>query len=142
MENNIECIKAKLSLVCYAIWSVKLHVSLNTLKMIYYSYFHCVSTYGTLFWGHSWDSVKIFRLQKKIIRIMIGCGSSDSCRKLFSNLEIISLLSQYILSLLLLVIRNRNQFLVNSEIYHIDTRQYADSHQPSMKLTKYQTGVD
>ena len=121
--------------------SVETYVSLNTLKIIQYSYFHSVMTYDLLFWRHSSDSIKIFRLQK-IIRIMKVCRSNDSCRKLFSNLEIISLLSQYILSLLLLVIRNRNQFLVNSEIYHIDTRQYADSHQPSMKLTKYQTGVD
>jgi len=109
-HHNIECIKSKLSSACYAMWSVKLYVSLNTLKMIYYSYFHCVMTYGLSFWGHSSDSIKIFRLQKKIIRIMIVCKSSDSCRKLFSNLEILPLLSQYILSLLLPVIRNRNQF--------------------------------
>jgi len=53
-------------------WSVKLYVSLNTLKMICYPYFHSVMTYG-LFWGHSSDSMKIFRLQKKIISILMGC---------------------------------------------------------------------
>ena len=142
MENNIECIKSKLSSSCDTLWSVKLYVSLNTLKMIYYSYFHCVMTCGILFWGHSSDGIKIVRLQKKFIRIMIARRSSDSCRKLYSNLEILPILSQYILSLLLLVIRNRNQFLVNSEIYHIDTRQHADFHQPSMNLTKYQKGVN
>jgi len=42
--------------------SVKLYVSLNALKMIYYSYFHSVMTYGLLFWGHSSASIKIFRL--------------------------------------------------------------------------------
>ena len=54
-------------------WSVKLYVTLNTLKMIYYTYFHSVMTHGLLFLGHSSDSIKIFRLQKKIIRIMTGC---------------------------------------------------------------------
>ena len=29
------------------------------------------------------DSIKIFRLQRKIIRIVMGCRSSESCRKLF-----------------------------------------------------------
>jgi len=57
--------------------SLKPSVSPNTLKMIYYSYFHSVMTYGLLFWGHSSDSIKIFRLHKKIIRIMMGCRSSD-----------------------------------------------------------------
>jgi hypothetical protein len=54
-------------------------------KMIYYSYFHSVMTYGLLFWGLSSDSMKIFILQKKIIRIIMGCRSSDSCRKLLFN---------------------------------------------------------
>jgi hypothetical protein len=39
------------------------------------------------------------------------------------------------------MIRNRNQFLVNSEIYHTDTRQHANFHQPSVNLTKYQKEV-
>ena len=76
----------QLSSPCYAMRSVKLYVLLDTLKMIYYSYFHSVITYGLLFWGHSSDSTKIFRLQKKITRIMVGCTSSDSCRKLFFKL--------------------------------------------------------
>jgi hypothetical protein len=38
------------------------------------------------------------------------------------------------------MIKNRNQFAVNSEIYHIDTRQHANFHQTSMNLTKYQKG--
>ena len=118
-KTHIECIKSKLSLACYAVRSVKPYVTINTLKMIYYSSFHSVMTYGLLFWGNSPERIKIFRLQKKIIRIMIGCRNRDSCRKLFSNLEILPLPSQYILSLLLFTVRNKNQFLLNSEIYHI-----------------------
>jgi hypothetical protein len=128
-------------LACYAMRSVKHYVTINTLKMIYYSYFHSVITYGLLFWGNSPDSIKIFRLQKRIIRIMMGSRSRDSCRKLFFNLEILPLPCQYIFSLPLFMIRNKNQFLVNSEIYHTDTRQHANFHQPSVKVTKYQKGV-
>jgi hypothetical protein len=98
-------------------------------------------THGLLFWRNSPDSTEIFRLQKKIIRIMIGCRGRDSCRKLFFNLEILPLPSEYILSLLLFMIRNKNQFPVNSEIYHIDTRQHANFHEPSVNVTKYQKGV-
>jgi len=59
---------------------------------------------------------------------------------MFFNLEILPLPSQYILSLLLFL-RNKNQFLVNSEIYHSDTRQHANFHQPPVNVTKYQKGV-
>jgi len=120
---------------------VKLYVTANTLKVIYYSYFHSIMTYGLIFWGNSPDSIKIFRLQKKIIRIMMGCRCTDSCRKLFPNLEILPLPSQYILSHLLFMIRNKSQFQVNSEIHQINTRQQANLHQPSVNATKYQKGV-
>ena len=108
--------------------------------MIYYSYFHSVMTYGLLFWGNSPDSIKIFRLQKKIIRIMAGCRYRDSYRKLF-NLEILPLPSQYILSLLMFMLKNRSQFFANSEIHHINTRQHANFHQPSVNVAIYQKGV-
>jgi len=121
--------------------SFKPSVAINTLKMIYYSYFHSVMTYGLLFWGHSSDSIKIFRLHKNIIRIIMGCRRSDSCRKLFFNLENLPFPSQQIFSLLLLMIKNRNQCRVNSVIYHIDTRQHANFHQPSLNFIKYQKGV-
>jgi len=39
------------------------------------------------------------------------------------------------------MIRNKNQFLVNSVIYHTDTRQHANFHHPSVNVTKYQKGV-
>jgi len=101
-KTHVECIKSKLSSACYAQQSVKPYPSLNTLHMIYYSYFHSVISYALLFWWHSSESIKIIRLQKKVIRIMMGCGSSDSFRNLFFfNLEILPLPSQYILSLLL-----------------------------------------
>jgi hypothetical protein len=98
-------------------------------------------TYGLLFWGNSPDSIKIFRLQRRIIRIMAGYRYRYSCRKLFINLEILSLPSQYILSLLTFMIRNRSQFLVTSEVHHINTRQHANFHHPSVNVAKYQKGV-
>ena len=39
------------------------------------------------------------------------------------------------------MIRNKNQFLVNSEVYHIDTKQQVNFHKLSVNLTKYQKGV-
>ena len=109
--------------------------------MIYYTYFHFIMNYGLLLWGRSSDSEKNFRLQKNIIRIMLGCRSRDSCRKLFQKLQILTLPSQYIFYLLLFVTNNRNQYTVNSEIHHINTRQHSTFHQPLPSLTKYQKGT-
>jgi hypothetical protein len=98
-------------------------------------------TYGLLFWGHSYDSIQIFRLQKRIVGMMMGCRKGDSCRKPFPFLEILPLPSKYIFSLLVFVIKNMTNFTINSEIYQIETRQHANLHQPTVNLTKYQKGV-
>jgi hypothetical protein len=53
----------------------------------------------------------------------MGRTRRDSCRNLFKELEILLLMSQYIFSLMLFVIKNRKEFTDNSEIYEIKTRQ-------------------
>ena len=55
----------------------------------------------------------------------------------FLNLEILPLPNTFFLSFM---IRNKN-LLVNSEVYHIDTRQHANFHQPFVNLTKYEKRV-
>src|SRR5215469_7958124 len=79
---HIEYIRAKLSSACYAMMSIKPYVIKNTLKIIYNSYFNSIMTYGLLFWGNSPDSITIFRLQKRIIRIMFGRRPRESCKEL------------------------------------------------------------
>ena len=64
-----------------------------------------------LYFGeNSWHSSIIFRLQKKVIRIMEGFGNRVSCRSLFKKFQILPLNSQYILSLLMFVVQNKTLF--------------------------------
>jgi hypothetical protein len=57
------------------------------------------------------------------------------------HLRILPLHSQYILSLLLFTVDNKNLFHVNSEIHSINTRQNFHLHQPQANLTLYQKGA-
>jgi len=109
--------------------------------MIYYSHFHSIMTYGIIFWGNSYYSTTIFRLQKRTIRIIVGLRSRDSCKEYFKKLKILPLQSQYILSLLLFVISNRNYFKENLDIHNIDTRTKSNLHQPLANSSKYQKGT-
>ena len=70
----------KFSGVCYAVrWMV--HTSnINTLKSIYYAYFHSIIKCGIIFWANSSNSGKIFTLQKKIIIIMADAQPRTLCR--------------------------------------------------------------
>jgi hypothetical protein len=115
---------------------------LNTFKTISYSYFNAIINYGLPFWGNSPHSIKIFKMQKKrIIRIMIHCKSRVSCRNLFRRLVILPFVSQYILSLMLFVVKNKNLFTVNSENYTKSTRHVNNFYHPITNLTIYQGGV-
>jgi len=86
--------------------------------MVHYSYFHSIITYGFIFWGNSHYNNVIFRLHKRILRIIVGIRVRDSCREHFKKLEMLPLQSQYILSLLLFVVENGDYFKVNSETQH------------------------
>jgi hypothetical protein len=56
--------------------------------------FHAVMSYGIIFWGNSSHSTIIFRMQKKAIRIMEGCGYRVSCRDLFKKFQILPFLNK------------------------------------------------
>jgi len=63
-KGHTEHITPKLSAACYIMRSVKSYMSLNTLKIVNYSYFNSIINYGLPFWGNSLHSKKIFRMQK------------------------------------------------------------------------------
>jgi hypothetical protein len=85
--------------------------------------------------------MKIFRLQKCMVRIIFGCKSTDSCRQLFKKIQILPLWSQHILTLLLFVVKDKNQYKGNLEVHNIYTRHHFDLHQPLPNLVKYQKGI-
>jgi hypothetical protein len=140
-KNHVDMILPKLSAAYFAIRAVKPFMLQDTLKMIYYSYFRSIMAYGIIFWGNSSSSNNIFRLQKRIIRIIMGARIRDSCRDLFKILNILPLQSQYILSLVLFAVNNKNNFKVNSEIHGINTRNNPNLFQPLSHLTIYQKGT-
>jgi hypothetical protein len=115
---------------------IKPFISLNTLKNTYYSV-----VYGLPFWGNSPHSIKIFRMQKRKTRIMIGCKSRVSCRNLFRRPEILPFYLNTSFHFLLFVVRNKNLFILNSEYHTKSTRQFSNFYQPVSNLTIYQRGV-
>jgi len=80
-------------------------------------------------------------MQKRIIRIMAGCRSRDSCRKWFVHFNILPLPSLYIFSTLCFVMKNRELFTTNNKIQEHDTRQFHNFHFLLANLKKYQSGV-
>jgi hypothetical protein len=116
-------------------------ISHESLWMIYYSYFHTVMSYGIIFWGNSVHSVNIFKLQKRILRIITNSRNRDSCRHLFMKVDILLFYSQYLFSLLIFVIDNISLFKMNSELYEINTRNINNFHLSQPRLSIYINAV-
>jgi hypothetical protein len=109
-------------------------------KAIYFSCVHSIIAYGIIFLGNSPYSNNIFKLQKRAIRIIMNASSRVLYRELFNKLNILPLHSQYILSLLLFVVKYIEEFISYSEVHSINTCNRSDLYPPSIKLTKYHKG--
>ena len=133
---HIARICSKLQSACYILRILKLTLTPPNLKMIYFAYFHSIMSYGIIFGGNSADNDKIFKLQKRAIRIMTNSNSRTSCHELFKELGILPLCSQYILSLALFVAKNMDDFM-----HPCNTRYNTNLHPPTARLTKYQKGA-
>jgi len=121
-KQHTDTITPKSNKACYIIRRSKLYLSNDALKMVYYAFFHSVMPYGLIFWGNSTHSTCVFKLQKRAIRIIMGARNNDLCREFFKILNILPLSAQYIYSLLMFVVNNRNLFLDNADSYTVKTR--------------------
>jgi hypothetical protein len=128
----------KLSVACYAVRSM-FHISkINTLKSIYFTYFHAIIKHGIIFWGNSSNTRNIFTLQKKIIKIMVGAPARIPCRNLFKKLESLRVPGQYIFSLMNFFVNNQENFRTNSSVHSINTRSKHHLYKPITNLPCFQ----
>jgi hypothetical protein len=135
-KNHVDKLMDRLSKAYYAIREVKQFIA-QALRMTYFSYFHTIMSYGIIFWGNSFNSINIFRLQKKVIRIITNSRNKDYCRELLKKLRTLPFYSQYVFSLLTFVINNCNFLISNSVIYHISTRHNNNLDLPHVSLSVY-----
>jgi hypothetical protein len=101
----------KMSSICYALRFVYHFSTTDTLKIIYFAYFNSITKYGA-----TPHTGRVFQLHKKTVGIMTGTKSRISCKPLFKALEILTLPSQYILSLITFVAHNLEYFTFNFEL--------------------------
>ena len=140
-KTHIECILPKLSMACYVMRIIKPFMSFESLKIVYHCIFNLVINYGLPLWGISPHCKHIFIMQKRIVRIMLGCRRLASCRNLFRKLKILPFSSQYIFSITMFIVKNKHQFTSNSEIHSINTGQHLNFYQPAPNLTGFKQGI-
>jgi hypothetical protein len=98
-------------------------------------------TYGIISWGNSSFSMRIFRIQKRIIKVISGLRPRDSCREAFKNWGILPLQSQYIFFLLIFIVNNMGFYNLTSQTHDFKTRHNFDLYRPQTNLSLCQRGT-
>jgi len=60
-------------------------ISEETLRMVYFAYVHSIMSYGIVSGGNQPHSEKIFKIEKRGIRIITNSRARDSYRELLKN---------------------------------------------------------
>jgi len=101
-HSHIQLLAGKLCKVAFMIDSLKEVLSPNLIRNIYFTKFHSLLRFGILFWGGAGADLTtgILRIQKRVIRSMLGVSSRTSCRQLFKELNILTMVSLYIMEVI------------------------------------------
>jgi len=85
---------------CFVIQMIKAIMSPETLRMVYFAYIHSIMSYGIILGGNQSYSDKIFKIKKRVIRIITNSRMRDSHRELLKKIRNITLIfSIYLLNI-------------------------------------------
>ena len=84
-KSHIDFILSKLGSACFVIRRLSHVLDIDAIKAAYYSYFHSLIYYGVIFWGNSTYVTKVYLLQRRMTRIMMGISSrfAEVCSRKF-----------------------------------------------------------
>jgi len=116
--------------------------SAHVLRTMYFACFHVHLRYGVILWGDDTESKKIFRLQKKAVRIIGRVELHVSCRNLFKDLNILTLPCLYISEVVCKIRSNWEQMKENEEIHDHSTCQKSDFHTQYCRTTLFKNGYE
>lgn len=120
--SHIKKLNKRLSSAAYAVKKIRQFTNLETARMVYFSYFHSLLTYGILLWGNSADVESVFILQKRAVRGMCKLSYCHSLRQVFKDIKILTVASQFIYENIMYVYKNINMFTKNSDHHSFNTR--------------------
>jgi hypothetical protein len=121
--------------------SLKEILSSNFIWNICFTKFHSVLRFGILCWGEAGGELtsKILGIQKQVIRLIAGVNPRTPCRQMFKELNILTIVSLYILEVISYLRRHHQYVQLNSNVHTYNTRRKRDIHIQSYKTIFYKT---
>uniref|UniRef100_A0A1B6IB92 Reverse transcriptase domain-containing protein n=1 Tax=Homalodisca liturata TaxID=320908 RepID=A0A1B6IB92_9HEMI len=137
--NHINNLCLKLSSAIYAIKRTKAISTTKATITAYHALFESHMRYGLAVWGGSTERnlQRILILQKKALRIMAGLGCRESCRGVFKEWRLSTVVSLYIVECI--VIATTHNVQQHQDIHSYNTRHANNFTLPIHKLTLSET---
>ena len=121
-EPQVTNLTKKLSKICYLFKFIRNTMSQKSLITVYHAYFQSVIRYGIQFWGHS-NVTAILIMQKRCLRTIFRMKPRESCRNVFLQNKILTVINLYILEVSIFVHHNKNIFFQSvSSVHSYPTR--------------------
>ena len=136
---HISSLSGRLSSAAYAVRRIRQLTDIATARLVYFSYFHSIMSYGILLWGRAADVDSIFILQKRAIRSIYQLRCRDSLRELFKVIDILTVPCQYIFENIMYVRKNIHEFSKYYNIHNRNTRNKNKLVHPHCRLAKVST---
>lgn len=133
---HITSLAGRLSSAAYAVRKIRQLTDVDTARLVYFSYFHSIMSYGILLWGRAADIESIFILQKRAVRAIYNLRHRESLRELFKTINIMTVPCQFIYENIMYVRKNLHLFNKISDRHNFNTRNKDKLHQPSFRLAK------
>ena len=125
----------------YVIHLLKNITSINTFRSIHFANFHSHLGYGILFWGGDSQHTKVFKLQKKVVRLICNVKRKTSCRDLFRTLNILPVPCVYIKETVYYIKVNNEGLKQNLAIHDYETRHRSDFQTQFCKTSIFKKSV-
>ena len=133
-DNHCTYLSKKLNGTVFVMRNLKSEVSLPFLRQAYFALFGSYLSYGLIAWGSSTESVRIFSLQRKVVRIMTNlCYASDR-RAQFKQLGILTLPAIYIYYCLKSIYTRKDTYTKHADVDEHNTRGKNSLRVPAVRL--------
>ena len=143
-KEHINFVANKISRLTGIICKARHFVTRSLLKSIYYALIYPYILYGNVVWATAYQShlVKIYKLQKKLVRIITFKEYNHSSKPLFDNLKILNVyqINYYTIAMLMRQFSNnqlpnslKNIFRTNEQVHSHNTRSNKKLHKPCIK---------
>jgi len=136
---HLQSLAHKLSKVSFMIKTLKETLSPCMIRHIYFTKFQAILRSGILLWGgiKGDSSIRVFKIQKRVVRLLAGVSFRTSCRQLFKKLNILTMASLYILEVTCFIQKNCKFLEQNSQVHQHDTRRKLDIHVKMKSMETY-----